>query len=87
MPIVVPDLLTTSSSSSSYGSTSPTSLPQESTGSTLTEKLVDEKVSEFRDSHASSSHEPATRAKTKTSQETQRSLQKFLEPERKPKVI
>ena len=25
--------------------------------------------------------------KTKTSQETQRSLQKFLEPERKPKVI
>ena len=27
------------------------------------------------------------RAKTKTSQETQRSLQKFLEPERKPKVI
>ena len=27
------------------------------------------------------------RAKTKTSQETQESLQKFLEPERKPKVI
>ena len=27
------------------------------------------------------------RAKNKTSQETQRSLQKFLEPERKPKVI
>ena len=27
------------------------------------------------------------RAKTKTSQETQRSLQKFLEPDRKPKVI
>ena len=27
------------------------------------------------------------RAKTKTSQETQRSLQKFLEPEKKPKVI
>ena len=27
------------------------------------------------------------RAKTKTSQETQRSLQKFLEPNRKPKVI
>ena len=27
------------------------------------------------------------RAKQKTSQETQRSLQKFLEPERKPKVI
>ena len=27
------------------------------------------------------------RAKTKTSQDTQRSLQKFLEPERKPKVI
>ena len=27
------------------------------------------------------------RAKTKASQETQRSLQQFLEPERKPKVI
>ena len=27
------------------------------------------------------------RSKTKTSQETQRSLQKFLEPDRKPKVI
>ena len=27
------------------------------------------------------------RAKIKTSQETQRSLQKFLEPDRKPKVI
>ena len=27
------------------------------------------------------------RCKTNTSQETQRSLQKFLEPERKPKVI
>ena len=27
------------------------------------------------------------RAKNKTSQETQRSLQKFLEPEEKPKVI
>ena len=29
----------------------------------------------------------ASPCKTKTSQETQRSLQKFLEPERKPKVI
>ena len=34
VPIVVSGLLTTSSSSSSSGSTSPTSLPQESTGST-----------------------------------------------------
>ena len=29
----------------------------------------------------------AYRCKTKTSQETQRSLQKFLEPDRKPKVV
>ena len=104
------------------------------------ENLVDDRVPERRDSHASSSHEPSlepTRSvdlgkhsvythfpkdrncesvsegcesrnnhryatvvqdlatqwiqsypcKTKTSQETQRSLQKFLEPDRKPEVI
>ena len=31
--------------------------------------------------------DPSVSCKTKTSQETQRSLQKFLEPDRKPKVI
>ena len=34
-----------------------------------------------------SKQDPAYPCKNKTSQETQRSLQKFLEPERKPKVI
>ena len=31
--------------------------------------------------------DPVVSVQNKTSQETQRSLQKFLEPERKPKVI
>ena len=31
--------------------------------------------------------DPVVSVQTKTSQETQRSLQKFLEPDRKPKVI
>ena len=50
---------------------------------------------EYRNNHryAVVVQDPATQwiqaypCKTKTSQETQRSLQKFLEPERKPKVI
>ena len=33
------------------------------------------------------SMDPVVSVQTKTSQETQRSLQKFLEPDRKPKVI
>ena len=36
---------------------------------------------------SSHSMDPGVPVQTKTSQETQRSLQKFLEPERKPKVI
>ena len=90
------------------------------------ENLVDERVPEHRDSHASSSHETSLEpilitadhkvlsegcesrnnhryavvvqdlatqwiqsfpCKTKTSQKTERSLQKFLEPNRKPEVI
>ena len=48
------------------------------------------KQSSLRSRGAGFSHSIGSRrirAKTKTSQETQRSLQKFLEPERKPKVI
>ena len=116
---MVPGLSTTSSSSSSSGSPSPTSLPQESTGSTpipasiecesadeqarsnpssnptknpkpnndvdheqvrsdqsfseipewlqeFRENLVDERVSEYRDSHASSSHEPSLELQQRT---------------------
>ena len=40
----------------------------------------------MKDGHAVDGHNLAP-CKTKTSQETQRSLQKFLEPSRKPKVI
>ena len=51
------------------------------------ENLVDDRVPEHGDSHATTQWIQAYPCKNKTSQETQRSLHKFLEPNRKPKVI
>ena len=63
-----------SSSSSGSSSTSRTPLKQESHSSSSVQDLATQWIQAYP-------------CKNKTSQETQRSLQKFLEPERKPKVI